>query len=594
MAEITLGEDDQGPVAFDPVEPTDFRIAYEGASKTGKSNSLAVLYEDAIADSPIPTLIVERLGILSTLRNVDDSLVVVGAREEPGIDLAVPLDAVEMVAEMVLDQGLRVLLDASTYAGLGDSDEHTEHLAVARVLRALDSNAQARLRTGDRRKCLVVVDEVHYFAPESGAPHIETDDAVKRARAQLVTISTEGGNKGINLVAAYQRRAYVSKGVISQMDNYVIHRLHKRDRKDAAAEVGCDEDLIADLGTGEVLVYGDITNQRLRGPLTVRRRTSPDPREESFEVPERTGDLQDILDDLAEDVDEARRERAARRDRIEELEDEVDRLEAKNEELRERADVEERMAEAFDRIASGEGEAVEVAEDVEELVDQRDEALDEADRLGDEVEALRDEIAEKDETIARLEADVADLRELEAARDEAVANARSTLRAFGEYDAEVDERVEDLQDRVDELRAERDRLQDEAERARSEADAASVPRVEPLHQYEDFLEDEDVRGAFNEAKDESDVADAWFDATIATILDEGGAVTYEDIAETRGWTQTNKASAAASRLAEYGILTKERNDEGVFAVDFNVEGINDIREKAERRRRRQELMEDFA
>ena len=41
MTEVTLGD-----FAFDPVEPSDFRLALEGASKTGKSNSLAVFLED--------------------------------------------------------------------------------------------------------------------------------------------------------------------------------------------------------------------------------------------------------------------------------------------------------------------------------------------------------------------------------------------------------------------------------------------------------------------------------------------------------------------------------------------------------------------
>lgn len=240
MTEVTLGE-----FSFDPVEPSDFRIAFEGASKTGKSNSLAVLLED-LAEVNLPTLVVERLGILSTVRTIDENMIVVGGRDEPGIDLAIPLESIEVVAEMVLERGLKVILDVSTY-DVDDPDAHAEHRAAARVLKALNEDAAARLRAGSRRKCLVLVDEVHVLAPERGAPHIDLDDDVRRARAQLVTIATEGGNKGINFVAAYQRRAYTSKGVVSQMDNHVIHRLHRTDRDEAAREIGVDEDEIAEL-----------------------------------------------------------------------------------------------------------------------------------------------------------------------------------------------------------------------------------------------------------------------------------------------------------------------------------------------------------
>ena len=191
---VTLGE-----FTFDPLEPTDFRLTLEGASRTGKSNTMAVLLED-LAETPVPTLIIERLGILSTVRQLDEHLIVIGACDEEGIDLAVPLDQLDIVAEMVLERGLKVLLDINTYVDAGDEPEmHTEHLATARVLSALDSRVQERLRGGRRRKCLLFVDEVHYLAPESGAQHIQTDEYVNRARGQIVTIFTEGGNKGVEL-----------------------------------------------------------------------------------------------------------------------------------------------------------------------------------------------------------------------------------------------------------------------------------------------------------------------------------------------------------------------------------------------------------
>lgn len=59
MTDVQLGD-----FTFDPVDAPDFRLNVEGASGTGKSNTLAVILED-LADTQMPTLVIERLGILS-------------------------------------------------------------------------------------------------------------------------------------------------------------------------------------------------------------------------------------------------------------------------------------------------------------------------------------------------------------------------------------------------------------------------------------------------------------------------------------------------------------------------------------------------
>lgn len=201
----------------------------------------------------------------------------------------------------------------------------------------------------------------HHLTPESGAPHIETDDYVKHARGQLVTIFTESGNKGIVPIVAYQRQAYTSKGVVSQADNRIIHRLHATDRKDTARDLGIDPTEIEQLGLGEVLIYGDFTDQRVVGPEQVRRRTSPDPQEESFDLPEPPEELSDTLAAIAEDVEQREEQAHERRDRIEELEAEVDRLQEANEELRRDREVGQRIAEALERFTSGDAEGADGA-----------------------------------------------------------------------------------------------------------------------------------------------------------------------------------------------------------------------------------------
>lgn len=85
-----------GDVEFDPVAVSDFRLSIEGTSNVGKSNTLAVVLED-LADVRLPTLIIERLGALTPVRFEDEELIVVGAREEEGIDLAVGLQELDHI-----------------------------------------------------------------------------------------------------------------------------------------------------------------------------------------------------------------------------------------------------------------------------------------------------------------------------------------------------------------------------------------------------------------------------------------------------------------------------------------------------------------
>jgi peptidoglycan hydrolase CwlO-like protein/predicted transcriptional regulator len=496
-SQITLGEH-----TFDPLATTDFRLVVEGASKTGKSNTLAVILED-LADVTIPTLIIERLGILTPVRQVDDDLVVVGAREEPGIDLVLPLEQVDLVADLVLERGWKVLVDVSTYADLDeDPDRHTEHAAVASALKALNDRAQARLRAGNRRKALVIIDEAHVLVPENNAPHIDLDDDVRRARAQIVKLATEGGNKGLTLIAAYQRRAYVSKAVVSQTDNFVVHRLHATDRKGVAREIGVDPEEIEALGTGEVLVYGDFTNQRVVGPTAVRRRTSPDPREESFEVPDPPAELSAALEELRGEIDQRQERQHERRDRIEELEEQVERLQEQNADLREQADVSERIARALETLQEGgpamAGAEADLVEELEDLRERNDRLETDLAEAREDLEAAEAEIRERETRIEELETELAEYREMDVVRDEVVSAARTILRQLGAADPDVEdarEELADLRERNRDLEAHLEELQAELERARAEG-------VETPPAFEDalsFLRHEAVQGVVGRA-----------------------------------------------------------------------------------------------
>lgn len=581
-----------GEFSFDPVEPTDFRISIEGSSKTGKSNSLAVLLED-LADVDIPTLVIERLGILTTVRKEDDDIVVVGARDEEGIDLAVPLGQLDAVVDMVLEQGMKVILDISTYSDL-ENGLHTEHKAAAEVLKGLNNRAQARLRSGRRRKCLVVIDEVHVLAPESNAPHINLDKYVKRVRAQIVKIATEGGNKGINLVTAYQRRSYTSKGVVSQVDNYVIHRLRATDRGDVAKEIGVDKEEIEALGTGEVLVYGDITRQRVKGPLNIRKRRSPDPREETFELPEPPEDLSDTLQEIADRIETKQERERERRSRVEQLESEVEELREENEELQKEADVADALRKVLERVQSGNGvppDVAEKAERFEDLKEARRQLQGKIEDLETENQVLREELEAREAEIDDLEAEVQELEQLELVKGEVESNARTILRQIGASDPELEEAREELsglRKEVKELRKERNRLKEAVDRA--EESGGTVD--EEFQDLKEMLKHEEVQKAVSKASDMQSMKEEHFWDAILALNDIGETTRKELGNHALIGVKHSSLGSILSGLKKVGIVKSSR--EGVkHFYELDVDNVKSLirnhRHRQELKKRREQL-----
>jgi len=428
---VTLGD-----IEFDPVNIQDFRLSVEGTSGTGKSNTLAVILED-LADVAIPTLIIERLGALSPARLEDDSIVVVGAREEEGVDLAVALEDLDQLGSWVLDRGMKVLLDVSTYADYEDEKSRV-HAAAARALRSMNDRAHEKYRAGDRTKSLLVVDEAHIMAPKDSAPEPELDEHVKRCRGQLIKVATEGGNKGISVIVGYQRRAFLHNGVIQLAQDFIAHRPGDEDIGRTADALRCSEDELAALDTGEILARGaSITKGDLVGPTTVRKRQSPDPREESFELPETPDELSNVLEDIQEEVEVERERRSEREDELERLREENERLREEKTELEEELANVDKLSDAMERLigsgnggvgASG-GAAAEVGEGVQDLQRRVDELKQDRDRLQEDldgVRAERDKLAEENEAlqerVADLEADVQEHRSaFEAAREDVAA-----------------------------------------------------------------------------------------------------------------------------------------------------------------------------
>jgi len=585
MSVVQLGE-----VSFDPVDIQDFRLSVEGTSGSGKSNTLAVILED-LADVSIPTLIIERLGALTPVRTVDQDIVVVGAREEEGVDLAVGLEDLDQLGKWVLDRGMKILLDISTYADY-EAEKSRVHLAAAKALRSLNDRAHEKYRAGDRTKSLLTVDEAHILAPKDSAPEPELDEWVKRCRGQLIKASTEGGNKGISVVVGYQRRAFLHNGVIQLAQDFIAHRPGDEDIDRTADALRCSEDDLAALGTGEILARGEaITDGELVGPTTVRKRSSPDPREETFELPETPDELADVLEEIQSSVEAERERRDEREDELEQLREENERLRAEIEELEQELADTDRLASALENLGeSNGGAAKDVGEGVADLQSRVDELKEERDAVREQLEAaqaeagrLQEENESLQEQIADLEAEVQELRSAFEAAVEDIHSLADTFDAGIDVSSSETGESEALRERVQKLEEENNRLREQS---------AGESAVEPLSDYQEFLEDEDVQEVIEEAKAEDYPSDKYHRGILAAILENGGPVSYEEIADRLGVSRNNEVSSAATTLESFKIVEKDkRGDQTV--VDLNVDGLQEIRESADRRRRTSEIMEEL-
>ena len=590
VSEVTLGE-----AVFDPVATQDFRLSVEGTSGAGKSNTLAVVLED-LADVAIPTLIVERLGALSPVRLEDEAIVVVGARDEEGVDLAVALEDLDQIGTWVLDRGMKVLLDISTYADY-EAEKSRTHLAAAKALRSLNDRAHEKYRSGDRTKSLLVVDEAHILAPKDSAPEPELDEWVKRCRGQLIKASTEGGNKGISILIGYQRRAFLHNGVIQLAQDFVAHRPGDEDIDRTADALRCTPAELAELGTGEILARGtSITDGKVVGPTTVRKRHSPDPREESFQLPETPDELADVLEEIQEEVEAERERRDQRQDELERLREENERLREEKEKLeQELADV-DRLGSALEKLSQANGGAAkDVGEGVADLQERVDDLKQERDELQyalqderERVEEWKLEASQAQERVADLEAD---LQELRAVFDAAAADVASLADAFevdvnvarpapAESEAGGDEAA--FRDRLDELEAENERL-----RAQVDAEIS-----EDLEAYEDFLQLDAVQEEIESAKEEGSASPRYVKGVLAAIVAENGPVSYDEIADRVGVSTNTDVSKAASELERRKIVTKDRGEDAM-RVDLNVDGIEEVRQAAAEREKTEQLMEDL-
>ncbi|XXT17329.1 DUF87 domain-containing protein [Sorangium sp. So ce429] len=175
---------------------TGLRVGIWASSGRGKSFGVGVLCEELLA-AGIPVVAVDPEGELHTLRERFRLLVLGGAHAD------LPLPSGEQAAALalarVLDEGLGLVIDLS--------DQPTSRAQQSAALPFLE---RLWVLLSERRApAALVVEEVHLFAPQSGASL--TSDILHR-------FAKQGRKRGVLLAVASQRTQAVSKELMSQLN----------------------------------------------------------------------------------------------------------------------------------------------------------------------------------------------------------------------------------------------------------------------------------------------------------------------------------------------------------------------------------------
>jgi hypothetical protein len=195
---LTLGEDLR--LDLSDFARTGLRVGVWASSGRGKSFGVGVLCEELLA-AGIPVVALDPEGEIYTLRERYRVLVLGG--EHADLPLPAGEQAAALVLARALAEGLGLVLDLS--------DRPTSRAQQEAALPFLE---QLWLLLSERRApAALVVEEVHVFAPQSGAS--PASDILHR-------FAKQGRKRGAILVAASQRTQAVSKEFMSQLNFQAI------------------------------------------------------------------------------------------------------------------------------------------------------------------------------------------------------------------------------------------------------------------------------------------------------------------------------------------------------------------------------------
>lgn len=231
---ITVSDDEYAlPIA----ELLTGRGAVFGKSGSGKSNTASVLAEQLL-EHGLPLVIVDIEGEYWGLTERYD---IRYAGTTAGADVAVSMENVDELVSLVLEDNEPLVVDVS---GITDGDAIDTFLSTY-VSRLFERENRIR------KPCLLFVEEIHEFLPQTGRGGAFSD--------VLITVAKRGRKRGLGLCGLSQRPAAVDKEFITQCDWIVWHRLTwENDTKVVEKILGSDAaESVTRLEDGEALVMTD-------------------------------------------------------------------------------------------------------------------------------------------------------------------------------------------------------------------------------------------------------------------------------------------------------------------------------------------------
>ena len=254
---ITVSDDDYSlPIS----ELMTGRGAAFGKSGSGKSNSISVVAEELLALG-LPIVVIDIEGEYWGLTERFD-VTYAGTGSEADVEPS--LDTVERLVSSVLVDNRPLVFDLS---GITDADV-VDELLTTFVTRLFEAELQAQ------KPCLLFVEEIHEFLPQSGRSGDLAD--------VLIKVAKRGRKRGLGLCGISQRPAAVDKEFITQCEWIVWHRLTwENDTKVVEKILGREQaETVKELDTGEALVMTDwdesLTRTKFRRKDTLDAGATPD------------------------------------------------------------------------------------------------------------------------------------------------------------------------------------------------------------------------------------------------------------------------------------------------------------------------------
>ncbi len=543
--------DEDGEVTLPVVEVLTGRAFLTGKSGAGKSNSASVVAEELL-DRGFPLLIVDTDGEYWGLKE-EYEILHVGADEE--CDLQVSSEHAPKLAELALEDNVPIILDVS-----GFLDEDEGDALVRETARELFQREKKL-----KKPFLMLVEEIHEYIPEGGG----LDDTGR----MLIRVAKRGRKRGLGLAGMSQRPADVKKDFITQCDWLLWHRLTwENDTNVVRRVVGTEyADAVQDLDDGEAFLMADFLEADVQRVQVRRKRTfdaGATPDLDDFQRPDLksvSGDLVDELEEISE-REERRQDRIAQlEDRVEELQDEKAELEEELENARDMRDMASQFAEAMQSSGDDTNAA---SEKVDELIDERNE--------------LRSKLGDREERIEELEATVSDLQEELKQRPDIGERAAEAVEVLaeefgvggGENEA-LRRKLKTARERIDELESE-----------------TQNPGVAAPDEYDEFVEDEYVQDAIEDAKENSDASPRYVKGVVAGILQRGGAASRREIADDLGIETTHHIRQAMKALEDRDVVTRSGSGDDETA-DFAFDSVEKVHERQARQRRTEQVMEEL-